>query len=324
MPAILTICAAHAPEALSVKRAVELLAGQLVAQPRAGHRVALDEEVDHPVVGEDAGAVGCRAARQRPHGLPAVDRGVVHRERALDAGVQTRLHPQRLGDVDLLAGQVRLAAALEEPVAVLRVVVRRDDEQPAGVLDAVRDDAAQDRVLLDALDRRHAVLDHIAPAGVQQAVEAAARALGQVGALDEDRVEAAQCRVPGDAGAGGTTADHQDIGLEARHRASLPLGPAQRPTKERRVRSRQTTQRSPPALAGLCLSLAPHSAVPGCVGSSACLMGGRLPPRRPWARGAVEIIHRRYPHQQGLTQRFSQDSASNQSKVRVTAFFQYL
>ena len=65
--------------------------------------------------------------------------------------------------------------------------------------------------------RRVRVLDGVAPARVQQAVEAPARALGQVGAVDEDDVEAAQRGVPGDAGAGGAAADDEDIGAEDGH-----------------------------------------------------------------------------------------------------------
>ena len=61
------------------------------------------------------------------------------------------------------------------------------------------------------------VLDHVAPAGVQQPVEAAARALGEVGAVDEDHVEAAQRGVPRDAGAGRAAADHEHVGLQLGH-----------------------------------------------------------------------------------------------------------
>ena len=219
IPAMCTICAAHAPDALSVKPASMSSSSpvQLVAHARAGDRVAVAVQVDHAVVGEDARAVRGRAAGERPDRLPGVDRRVRDRERALDAGVQPRLAPQRLGDGDLLGRQRGPAAALEELVAVGRVVVGRGDEQPAGVLDAVRDDPAQDRVLGHALLGRDRVLDHVAPAGVQQAVEAPARALGEVGAVDEHDVEAAQRGVPGDAGAGRAAADHQDIGLSDGH-----------------------------------------------------------------------------------------------------------
>ena len=118
------------------------------------------------------------------------------------------------------AGRSAVAAALEEAVAVGGVVVGRGDEQPAGVLDAVGDHPAQDRVLGHALLGRHRVLDHVAAARVQQAVEAPARALGEVGAVDEHDVEAAQRGVPGDAGAGGAAADHQHLGLKLGTRES--------------------------------------------------------------------------------------------------------
>ena len=91
------------------------------------------------------------AAGERPDGLPRVDRRVRDGERAQDAGVEPRLAAQRLGDRDLLGRQLGRLAALEEAVAVGGIVVGRRDEQPAGVLDAVGDDPAQDRVLGHAL-----------------------------------------------------------------------------------------------------------------------------------------------------------------------------
>ena len=94
--------------------------------------------------------------------------------------VQPRLAAQRLGDLELLDREGRRVAALEEAVGVGRIVFGRRHEQPAGVLDAVRHQPAQQRVLVDALLGRHRILDDVAPAGVQQAVEAPARALDQV------------------------------------------------------------------------------------------------------------------------------------------------
>ena len=79
------------------------------------------------------------------------------------------------------------AAAGGELVAEAGVVERRGDEEAARVLDAVGRDPAQDAVLLDALRRGRRILDGVAPAGVEQAVEAAGRAVGEVAALDEDR-----------------------------------------------------------------------------------------------------------------------------------------
>jgi hypothetical protein len=252
MPAICTICAAHAPDAFSVKPAATSTSSPVSSlRSRA----------------PDAGAVVGGPAGERPDGLPRVDRRIGNRERALDPRVQPGLHLQRLADRDLLRRQRTRPAPLHELVAVRGIVVGRDDEQPAGVLDAVGDDAAQDRVLGHALLGGDAVLDDVAPAGMQQAVKAAARALGEIGAVDEDDVEPAQRRVPRDSGARRAAADDQYVGLEARHTASLHG--AQRPTNVLRVKSRQTTQRSPCALVGLPRSLAPHSAVPGCIGFSA-------------------------------------------------------
>ena len=54
-------------------------------------------------------------------------------------------------------------------------------------------------------------------------MEAPARALGQIGAVDEDDVEAAQGGVPRHAGAGGAAADDEDVGAEDRHCAATRM-----------------------------------------------------------------------------------------------------
>ena len=80
----------------------------------------------------------------------------------------------------------------------------------------------QDAVLPDALLGGARILDRVAAARVQQTVEAAAGALGQVAAVDEHDVEPAQRRVPSHSGARRATTDHQDLGAERDHRFSLP------------------------------------------------------------------------------------------------------
>ena len=114
-------------------------------------------------------------------------------------------------------------ATLGEAVGVGGVVQRGGDEQPADVLDESAAICRRIAVLGDALLGGARVLDRVAAARVQQPVEAAAGSLGEVGAVDEDDVESAQRRVPGHAGAGGASADHEDIGAQCDHRvASLP------------------------------------------------------------------------------------------------------
>ena len=112
---------------------------------------------------------------------------------------------------------------LREPVGVRGVVERGGDEEPADVLDRVAARSLQDAVLGDALLGGARVLDRVAAARVQQSVEAPARPLGQVEAVHEHDVVAAQRRVPGHAGAGGATADHQYVGAERGHGVSLPV-----------------------------------------------------------------------------------------------------
>src|SRR5262249_53052777 len=79
---------------------------------------------------------------------------------------------------------------------------------------------------------RPGVLDHVAAAGVEQPVEAAGRALGQVVALDKDDVKAAQHGVAGDPDTGRTTPDDQHLRLDHRRtirRDAVCLGGAGAP-----------------------------------------------------------------------------------------------
>ena len=95
--------------------------------------------------------------------------------------------------------------------------------RPACVLDAVGGDPPQDPVLGDALLGGALILDRVAPARVQQPVEATAGALGEIPAVDEYHIEAAQRRVPGHPGARRPAADHENIGAQRDHLVSLPL-----------------------------------------------------------------------------------------------------
>ena len=61
------------------------------------------------------------------------------------------------------------------------------------------------------------VLDRVASAGVQQAVETPAWSLARSRALDEDRVEAAHGGIPAHARAGGASSDNEYLGLDTRH-----------------------------------------------------------------------------------------------------------
>src|SRR6185437_5983631 len=152
----------------------------------------------------------------RPHQPPRVDGGVGHREGAGESGVKARLPPQRLGRADLLRLDPRLGARAREAVGILLVVAGRAHEEAAGVLDAVPRDPAQDAVLVHALPGRAGILHHVAAAGVEQPVEAARGALGEVVALDEDDAQPAQRGVAGDPDTGRTTPDDQHLRLDHR------------------------------------------------------------------------------------------------------------
>ena len=220
MPARSAIRPAQAPAALTVTRALTSVSSPLrTSRSSAPVTSSPSRWIGHGgVVGKDVRlAAPLGAARKRPHGLPRVDAGVGHPERARDPAVQARLLLERCVRLDLLAVDAGGAAALGEAIGVVRVVVRRRHEQPARVLDAVRDDPAQDPVLDDALLGRLGVLDHVAPARVQQPVEAPARALAQVEPVREHHPQPAQRGVPGHAGARRAAADHEHIRLQQSH-----------------------------------------------------------------------------------------------------------
>ena len=219
MPAISAMCPAHAPAALTVTRASTSVSSPVRSSRRRAPVTSSPSRwmAIAAVIGEHPRAALLRAARHRPHRLPHLDVAVGYPEDARDLGVQARLLAQCQRRIDLLARHAGGAAALGEPVRVRRVVEGGRDEEAAGVLDAVGSDLAQDHVLADALLRRVRVLDGVAPARMQQPVEAPARALGQVGAVGEDDVEAAQGGVPRHAGAGGAAADDEHVGLQDRH-----------------------------------------------------------------------------------------------------------
>jgi hypothetical protein len=141
--------------------------------------------------------------------------------------VSARFSAQCLRRPNLLDRNARRSTACDELVAEGRIVPRRADEQTAGVLDAVGGGLSQDDVLRDALLGRVRVFDRVAAPGVEQPMEAAGGAVGQVLALDEHRPQAAHGRVTRYAGAGRATTDHERLGLERRHatrrtRSSVP------------------------------------------------------------------------------------------------------
>ena len=176
---------------------------------------------DDLVIRQHAPAAVLDPSGHRPHGLPDVDVRVGNAEHPRDRRVQQRLLAQRLRRFDLLAVDTGVAASRREHVRVRGVVERGRHEEPTDVLDRVRRDLLQDAVLRDALLGRARILDRVAAARMQQAVEPPARPLGQIGAVDEHDVEPAQRGIPGHAGAGGASADHQYVGAEHGHGVSL-------------------------------------------------------------------------------------------------------
>src|SRR5690606_7498460 len=127
------------------------------------------------------------------------------------------LPAESLAHRHLLHGDAGLPASLQEVGDVGLVVPGGDHEKAAGVLETVRHDAAQDPVLLDAFDGGFGVLDDVATPRMEEAVEAAARPVGDVPLLDEDGVEPPHHQIAEDAGPGGPASDHQYLGLVPLH-----------------------------------------------------------------------------------------------------------
>jgi hypothetical protein len=89
-------------------------------------------------------------------------------------------------------------APVQEGRPVVHVVVGQGDEQAAVLLERAGGDAAQDAVLLDALDRGLLVGDGVAGSRVEQAVVAAGRARGQLTPLDQGDRQTAEGEVVGE------------------------------------------------------------------------------------------------------------------------------
>ena len=221
-PASAPIPPAQAPAALIVSAAsiCQTLAGAAIFQDRASDPIALAEQAGHPLIGQCLAPILARRGDVDADAEERVGRAIGDGEGAADPGIEARLAAQRLADWDLFARHAVLMAGGDETLGIVRRVPGGDDEQSAGILDAARQDPAQDRVLGRAVPRGDRVFRHVAPAGMEQAVIAPGRAAGEVAALDQDRAEAAHRQVAQDARAGHPAADHQHIGCPCSHRCS--------------------------------------------------------------------------------------------------------
>ena len=210
----------------------------------------VDEQRPHLGVRTDRGAVvlrGGEEAQRQPH---RVHRAIRDPHRCLQLGVEVRLERQCFAGRQPLCGDSRGLAALEQRLEVLHVLVFDRDEQAVVQLEASGADPPEDHVLLDALHRRLAVVDRVAPAAVEHPVVATRRAGGQLAPLDQRDAQAAQGEVMRERAAGATAAHDENVPvvpigfhLKSSLRPDGPYGAAAAPpsgagTRKGRVLSR--------------------------------------------------------------------------------------
>ncbi len=136
----------------------------LVVQRRRHDPVAVALHSHEPLVRPCVAPVDAGVGEVGFDELPGLHGAVRQPEDAADARVEGGLASERLGDRDLLAVDVGRDAGGREALDVVVGVVRRCDEEPAGVLDAGRCDATEDPVLGDALAGGERVLGDVTAA----------------------------------------------------------------------------------------------------------------------------------------------------------------
>ena len=188
-------------------------------------RAAFAQQPDGFVVHQHLRAVLARRGGVQLGGEEGIGGPIRHAEAAPDLRVEQRLFFEHLRQRHLFHRDAGLLAACHEALGVSGVVFRGEDEEAAGIFDALRHDAAQDAVLFDALMGRLRVFDRIAPAGVQQAVVAPAGAVAQVAPFDQHGLEAAHRQVARQAGARRAAADDEDFSLDVSHSYGTQASP---------------------------------------------------------------------------------------------------
>jgi hypothetical protein len=127
--------------------------------------------------------------------------------------VDVWLELERFPGLELLQRDMTLLAAFDELLGVLQVAVLDRNEHPAVWFDDLRNDPAQDHVLVDAFHRRFLILHRIAPAAVQQAVGASGCPMAEIAAFDDGHLTAAQCQIVRGGYAGKSCSDDDDMGF---------------------------------------------------------------------------------------------------------------
>ncbi len=200
------------------------LAGAHIDDIDAGQTSLFDVETLCAVVGQELRSCPLGTILQRVQQIPRVAGAIGDFVDCDQLGIEGAFALARFGDRDLVRGDAHVLAASQPLVDIALVVTGAENEVAAGILQHVGRDLAQQQILVDALFGAFRVPHGVAAAAVQQAVIAPARACSQVTHLDQDHAQAAQSGVPGDAAAGGTAANDDQIGFERSfHEFASPL-----------------------------------------------------------------------------------------------------
>ncbi len=124
-----------------------------------------------------------------------VSRAIRYVKAAQDARVEQWLSAQHLGNRQLFYRDPRGFAAFHKPRGVTGIIPGCDDKKATCILDALRHDAAQDAVFLNAFCCGLRVFYRVTTPAVQQPVVAPGGAVGEVALLDQDRFETTHCQV---------------------------------------------------------------------------------------------------------------------------------
>ena len=213
-PAMAATFSDHGPAALMTTSAwiSVVTAGDVVVDDRAAHD---DDRATSSaltsVYGRIVAPLCCAVAKKRSGSRIASIEPSGTRTAAFSSGFRFGSSASASPGVSRRAGIPDGLAALEQRLEVLHVLVFDGDEQAVVQLEASGADPPEDHVLLDALDRRLAVVDRVAPAAVEHPVVATRRARGHLAPLHQRDAQAAKREVVRQRTAGATAAHDENV-----------------------------------------------------------------------------------------------------------------
>ena len=190
---------------------LERFAGAGVDRFDPVHPILRAEQPQHLAVGEDAGAVLLGIQHVGGGEAERIDRAVRHMDGADHRRVGVGLEQQCFAGIELAGVDTGQGAGIHKGALEIDIIFRQGEEEAARVLDAVAGNPLEDAVFLDAFAGGLLIRYRVASTGVQQAVVAAGGASGDIIALEQDAVDAAQCAIAHDAGPCGTAAYDDDL-----------------------------------------------------------------------------------------------------------------